>query len=306
MALEPFVTIRTKVETSTTKEELSDAISYGMQHSTGLSPEQQGVLRSVIDTQKLKLWLPRENIEKVETLAETYKDIDDKNFSPLQIETTNTNDVTLWDVLAASTVPWVAALTDTNTPPWTMIPATPEVMAHIEANTPKRTRKAKEEPVPTTPALQNMYRVKRRVNRPIDWVQYSNNEYEVEVSSTDQATLLSELDAIEQEVIQRLSLYNKDALESHGQKQKEIGYKQWVKEAEEKAKATKPVAQAPQKINTFVYDMSHVSTLDPQYTLARYQRLNSFVLQAFEKFPEVKALYTEFDKVNPKIQPPSL
>ena len=34
------------------------------------------------------------------------------------------------------------------------------------------------------------------------------------------------LDAIEQEVIQRLSLYNKDALESHGQKQKEIGYKQ--------------------------------------------------------------------------------
>lgn len=164
-----------------------------------------------------------------------------------------------------------------------------------EANTPKRTRKTKEEA--TTPVvMQNMYRVKRRVNRPIDGVQYSNNEYEVEVSSTDQATLLSELDAIEKEVIQRLALYRKDDLEAYGQKK----YAEWV------ASVKPVVTTAPQKVNTFEYDMSGAVSLDLQYTLARYQRLNSFVLQSFEKFPEVKAFYAEFDKLNPKINPPSL
>lgn len=52
--------------------------------------------------------------------------------------------------------------------------------------------------------------------------------------------------------------------------------------------------------------MSGAANLDAQYALARYQRLNTFVLQAFEKFPEVKAFYVEFDKVNPKVPQPNL
>lgn len=151
----------------------------------------------------------------------------------------------------------------------------------------KRTPKVKE-------PQQNTYRVKRRVNKPIEWVQYSNNEYEVEVSSTDKETLLSRLDDIEREVIQRLSLYNKDALEAYWKKK----YDEWVA-------SVKPVVTQA-NVNTFEYDMSQVNLVNEQYAVARYQRLNNFVLQAFEKFPEVKKFYDEFSKSNPKVEAPNL
>lgn len=165
-------------------------------------------------------------------------------------------------------------------------------IVHATPDTPKRMRKPKE----STPEVS--YKVSRRVNKPIDWVQYSNNEYIVEVMATDKEILLAELDAVEAEVIQRLSLYNKDALEVYGKKKFDEWYKAGLSES--------PNAVAASKVNTFEYDMSQTSALDLQYTLARYQRLNSFVLQSFEKFPEVKAFYTEFDKANPKVPQPNL
>ena len=287
-----FVLIRDKVNAATNAQELSDAIAFGMNNSQWLSDEHQGVLKSMIDTRKIALGLPRPETAiaedgttptPAERVAAEYKEDDAKNFTPITIEMSNTpTTVSPWvDLAPSSTVdtePWID-----DTPKW------------------KRTRKAKEEPA----ALQIMYRVKRRVNKPIDWVQYSNNEYEVEVSSTDQVTLLSELDAIEKEVIGRLSLYNKDALD----KQKELGYQQGVKEATEKIKATPvKVEQAPAKNIAWApveYDISQVSKIDVEYATMRYQRLNGFVLQLFNHMPEVKALYAEFDKVNPKVITPT-
>ena len=285
-----FVLIRDKVNAATNAQELSDAIAFGMNNSQWLSDEHQGVLKSMIDTRKIALGLPRPETAiaedgttptPAERVAAEYKEDDAKNFTPITIETTNTNDVVM-------PIPIVEAIVQSST-----------------QEAPKRTRKVKEEPA----ALQIMYRFKRRVNKPIDWVQYSNNEYEVEVSSTDQVTLLSELDAIEKEVIGRLSLYNKDALDAHGQKQKELGYQQGVKEATEKIKATPvKVEQAPAKNIAWApveYDISQVSKIDVEYATMRYQRLNGFVLQLFNHMPEVKALYAEFDKVNPKVITPT-
>lgn len=135
-----------------------------------LNTDQQGVLASLVEQQKTYIGILS---SKAERISEEFKEDDAKNF----------NDPTILESKATPievVIPPVATPTPVTDQEYVPVAERNETIK-VE---PKRTRKTVESTIP--PADQSVpratYRIARRVNAPINGVQYSNNEHTVEVA----------------------------------------------------------------------------------------------------------------------------
>jgi hypothetical protein len=150
---------------------------------------------------------------------------------------------------------------------------------------PKRSRKAKEESVQTVNNSLSIT-LKRRINLPIEGVQYSNNEFGCEVTASTKEEAQSLLEELMTEFMSDSGLVRKSTMNEMI--------------AIEKNKAqpvqTKEVEKIVEKV---VYQRSPEDDLE----LRRYARVQLF-MQALAKdptiLPAMQRIKAEFEKTNPK------
>ncbi len=128
------------------------------------------------------------------------------------------------------------------------------------------------------------YRIVRRINTPIKWIDYSNNDWTVEVTAPTLEDAQEQIGVMIEQAIQSYELFTKDRYDSAVKK----AYVEW--EEHGKANAPKPqqqatVIQAPTKVQ--------YSTND--------ERLKQMLTQVMNSIPWAKGFMEQFSALNPKI-----
>ena len=128
-------------------------------------------------------------------MAEEYKEVDEEQFGAEEVSLASA--VTeVESVMPESVLPTNNILGDDSRPPDMEGNFTP---ASETVDTPKRSRKAKVgwlDPMPVPTQWVQSVTVSRRVNLPIEWVQYSNNEFNVSVTASNREDAVNELNEL--------------------------------------------------------------------------------------------------------------
>jgi len=279
-------------------------------------------MQTVIDNQRRLLKVAPST--RAEQIAEDYKEIDAENFHT-PVSTTPTPEGTSQEGIGAPSIEEIAEsgitieVSGGTTAPVTVTPTTnatapaPESVDPLDAiplaeavtevvsvmpetnkptnnitadeapeEKPKRSRKAKEESVQTALSIT----LKRRINLPIEGVQYSNNEFGCEVTASTKEEAQSLLEELMTEFMSDSGLVRKSTMNEMI--------------AIEKNKAqpvqTKEVEKIVEKV---VYQRSPEDDLE----LRRYARVQLF-MQALAKdatiLPAMQRVKAEFERTNPK------
>ncbi len=239
-------------------------------------------MQTVIDNQRRLLKVG--TTTRAEQIAEEYKEVDAENFNtpvptPEEVaESGITIEVAGWATDPLDAIPQASVDTDTL--------ESEEQKNHreelAELQKPKRSRKAKDESVQTALSIT----LKRRINLPIEGVQYSNNEFGCEVTASTKEEAQSILEELMTEFMSDSGLIRKSTMNEMI--------------AIEKNKAqpvqTKEVEKIVEKV---VYQRSPEDDLE----LRRYARVQLF-MQALAKdatiLPALQRVKAEFEKTNPK------
>lgn len=238
---------------------------------------------------------------KAEQLAEAYKDIDAENFK-IEVAgwTTEPVNVVVTTVPESSPVDPLDAIPKAEPTP-TSIECAPqhswedlviETSGTVaEEEKPKRTRKTKDE---SAQAANNSHNIvlKRRINLPIDGVQYSNNEFGCEVSASTKEEAQALLEEIMNEFMSDSGLVRKSTLA------------EYLKVEFNKGVASVPVQQVQTtQVEKVVEKIVYQRTTEDDLELRRYARVQLF-MQALAKDPTVlpamQRIKVEFEKTNPK------
>lgn len=265
-------------------------------------------MKTVIDNQRRLLKIdtaittpvPSVPTTRAEQIAEEYKNIDAENFKiPIPTPEEVAQSWITIEVSGGTDAPVTVQATDLSpapaesTDPLDAIPEQkePEIEAWIGAwiidDTPKakRTRKPKEsdqsDVIPQT--IRNTITLKRRINLPIEGVQYSNNEFGCEVTASTKEEAQSILEELMTEFMADSGLVRRSTMNEMI--------------AIEKNKAqTKEVIKEVEKV---VYKRSPEDDLE----LRRYARVQLF-MQTLAKdstiLPAMQRIKAEFEKTNPK------
>lgn len=226
---------------------------------------------------------PNPSPARVEAIAEEYKEVDAENFPPIDIQVSGT-DVDPIDMIPASK-PEVEKdpVIDTEKDPSTDT----VVVTSNEEVKPKRTRKTKEEVQPEQVQTVNKnwstITLKRRINLPIDGVQYSNNEYGCEVTAPSKEEAQNLLEEIMADFIQSSGLVRSSSIEA----QKKASYDQGFQAG---IKSVPPVVQS-------------VRSPEDDLEIRRFARIKLFMGKLAEDQTILAAMNrvkTEFEKTNPR------
>lgn len=253
---------------------------------------------------------------RAEQIAEDYKDVDAKNFKD-PIPTTPTPEGTSQEGIRAPSLEEIAESgitievsggTDApvtvqvttpahapveSTDPLDAIPEPkePDVEAWIgvgiidDTPKPKRTRKSKEEGIQSVNNSMSIT-LKRRINLPIEGVQYSNNEFGCEVTASTKEEAQSLLEELMTEFMSDSGLVRKSTMNEM------IA----IEKNKSQPAQTKEVIKEVEKV---VYKRSPEDDLE----LRRYARVQLF-MQALAKdatiLPAMQRVKAEFEKTNPK------
>lgn len=225
---------------------------------------------------------------KTEQLAEAYKDIDAENFK-IEVAgwTTEPVNVVVTTVPEPSVVDPLDAIPQAESNPIVIETNTPVV----EEEKPKRTRKTKDESIQSVNNSHNIV-LKRRINLPIDGVQYSNNEFGCEVSASTKEEAQALLEEIMNEFMSDSGLVRKSTLAEY----LKIEFNKWV--------ASVPVQQVQTtQVEKVVEKIVYQRTPEDDLELRRYARVQLF-MQALAKDPTVlpamQRIKVEFERTNPK------
>ena len=224
---------------------------------------------------------------RVEAIAEEYKEVDAENFPPIDIQVSGT-DIDPLDMIPASKPTLAESVTEIET----VFPESNKPTNNImnEEVKQKRTRKTKEEvqleQVQTVNKNWSTITLKRRINLPIEWVEYSNNEYGCEVTASTKEEAQDLLEEIMADFIQSSGLVRSSSIEA----QKKASYDQGFQAGIKSVPPAPPVVQ-------------NVRSPEDDLEIRRYIRLQKFIKALSENSsirPSMDAIAAEFTKTNPK------
>ena len=227
---------------------------------------------------------PNPSPARVEAIAEEYKEVDAENFPPIDIQVSGT-DVDPLDMIPVSKPTLAESVTEIET----VFPESNKTTNNIidEEVKPKRTRKTKEEvqseQVKTVNKNLNTITLKRRINLPIDGVQYSNNEYGCEVTASTKEEAQYLLEEIMADFIQSSGLVRSSSIEA----QKKAAYDQGFQAG---IKSVPPVVQ-------------NVRSPEDDLEIRRFARIKLFMGKLAEDQTILAAMNrvkAEFEKSNPR------
>jgi len=230
---------------------------------------------------------PNPSKERTEAIAEEYKEVDAENFPPIDIQISGT-DIDPLDMIPASKPTLAESVTEIET----VFPESNKPTNNImnEEVKQKRTRKTKEEvqleQVQTVNKNWSTITLKRRINLPIDGVQYSNNEYGCEVTASTKEEAQDLLEEIMADFIQSSGLVRSSSIEV----QKKASYDQGFQAGIKSVPPAPPVVQ-------------NVRSPEDDLEIRRYIRLQKFIKALSENSsirPSMDAIAAEFTKTNPK------
>lgn len=230
---------------------------------------------------------PNPSKERTEAIAEEYKEVDAENFPPIDIQVSGT-DIDPLDMIPASKPTLAESVTEIET----VFPESNKPTNNImnEEVKQKRTRKTKEEvqleQVQTVNKNWSTITLKRRINLPIDGVQYSNNEYGCEVTASTKEEAQNLLEEIMADFIQSSGLVRSSSIEA----QKKASYDQGFQAGIKSVPPAPPVVQ-------------NVRSPEDDLEIRRYIRLQKFIKALSENSsirPSMDAIAAEFTKTNPK------
>lgn len=143
---------------------------------------------------------PAPEPSRVEAIAKEYKEVDAEQFGAEEVVlSTPTGEVILSASLESAVTEAESVMPETNIPTNNITDWSDFTPASETADTPKRSRKTKAEMAQATPTPTQWVQsvtVSRRVNLPIEWVQYSNNEFNVSVTASNREDAVSELNEL--------------------------------------------------------------------------------------------------------------
>ena len=121
-----------------------------------------------------------------QAMAEEYKEVDEEQFGPTEVS------------IATAVTEVESVMPESSLPTNNLIDWSDFAPASETTDTPKRSRRTRAEMNQVTPATQwvQSVTVSRRVNLPIEWVQYSNNEFNVSVTASNREDAVSELNEL--------------------------------------------------------------------------------------------------------------
>ncbi len=264
-----------------------------------------------VDTPTTDTIVTTNTTTKTEQLAEVYKDIDAENFKievagwttePVNVVVTTAPQHSWGDTVPESTpiddpidaIPQAepAPTSIESAPPLSWGDLVIETSGPVEEEKPKRSRKPKEESVQSVNNSHNIV-LKRRINLPIDWVQYSNNEFGCEVSASTKEEAQALLEEIMNEFMSDSGLVRKSTLAEY----LKVEFNKGVASVTAQPVQTKEVEKVVEKI---VYQR----TIEDDLELRRYARVQLF-MQALAKdatiLPAMQRIKVEFEKTNPRI-----
>lgn len=230
---------------------------------------------------------PNPSKERTEAIAEEYKEVDAENFPPIDIQVSG-SDIDPLDMIPASKPTLAESVTEIET----VFPESNKPTNNImnEEVKQKRTRKTKEEvqleQVQTVNKNWSTITLKRRINLPIDGVQYSNNEYGCEVTASTKEEAQNLLEEIMADFIQSSGLVRSSSIEA----QKKASYEQGFQAGIKSVPPAPPVVQ-------------NVRSPEDDLEIRRYIRLQKFIKALSENSsirPSMDAIAAEFTKTNPK------
>jgi len=230
---------------------------------------------------------PNPSKERTEAIAEEYKEVDAENFPPIDIQVSG-SDIDPLDMIPASKPTLAESITEIVT----VFPESNKPTNNImnEEVKQKRTRKTKEEvqleQVQTVNKNWSTITLKRRINLPIDGVQYSNNEYGCEVTASTKEEAQNLLEEIMADFIQSSGLVRSSSIEA----QKKASYDQGFQAGIKSVPPAPPVVQ-------------NVRSPEDDLEIRRYIRLQKFIKALSENSsirPSMDAIAAEFTKTNPK------
>ena len=230
---------------------------------------------------------PNPSKERTEAIAEEYKEVDAENFPPIDIQVSG-SDIDPLDMIPASKPTLAESVTEIET----VFPESNKPTNNImnEEVKQKRTRKTKEEvqleQVQTVNKNWSTITLKRRINLPIDGVQYSNNEYGCEVTASTKEEAQNLLEEIMADFIQSSGLVRSSSIEA----QKKASYDQGFQAGIKSVPPAPPVVQ-------------NVRSPEDDLEIRRYIRLQKFIKALSENSsirPSMDAIAAEFTKTNPK------
>lgn len=230
---------------------------------------------------------PNPSKERTEAIAEEYKEVDAENFPPIDIQISG-SDIDPLDMIPASKPTLAESVTEIET----VFPESNKPTNNImnEEVKQKRTRKTKEEvqleQVQTVNKNWSTITLKRRINLPIDGVQYSNNEYGCEVTASTKEEAQDLLEEIMADFIQSSGLVRSSSIEA----QKKASYDQGFQAGIKSVPPAPPVVQ-------------NVRSPEDDLEIRRYIRLQKFIKALSENSsirPSMDAIAAEFTKTNPK------
>jgi len=242
-------------------------------------------------------------VTRAEELKDQYKDIDAENF---KIETVgwNTEPVsvvvtTTPSIECAPQHSWGDTEPEVISDPLDAIPQVEPTPLVIETNIPvveeekpKRSRNQKKEWVQSVNNSSNIV-LKRRINLPIDGVQYSNNEFGCEVSASTKEEAQALLEEIMDEFMSDSGLVRKSSMAEYLKAE----FNKGVASVTQQAPLAKEVVE--KVVEKIVYQRSPEDDLE----LRRYARVQLF-MQALAKDPTVlpamQRIKVEFERTNPR------
>lgn len=228
---------------------------------THLKPNQIEALLNVIKRQKDVIQEPSPT--RIEQLTEEYKEIDKENFWPTEVKITSTGLPNEYkEITISQPIPLAEAVTE-------VISVIPEKKKQKRVSTTELLEEAKQAP---TPVIKEVT-VSRRINLPIEWVQYSNNEFNITVTATNKDDAVNELNKLMESFLADQWLVRKSV------------HDKMV--ADLKAKQVTPAPQPDNKVTK-------------QYE--RLKALMNYVYQNSSNKEEMTKLREEFTQSNPIIQ----
>lgn len=242
---------------------------------------------------------------KAEQLAEAYKDIDAENFK-IEVAGWTTEPVSVVVTTVPESTPIadpLDAIPQAEPAPIVIETSGPRVLDSSNLSTtqasvvaediagspekPKRSRRVKEEGVQSVNNSNNIV-LKRRINLPIDGVQYSNNEFGCEVSASTKEEAQALLEEIMNEFMADSGLVRKSSMAEYLKAE----FNKWVASVAQQAPVTKEVEK-------IVYQRTPEDDLE----IRRYARVQLF-MQALAKdptiLPAMQRIKVEFEKTNPR------
>lgn len=225
---------------------------------------------------------PNPSKERTEAIAEEYKEVDAENFPPIDIQVSGT-DIDPLDMIPASKPTLAESVTEIET----VFPESNKPTNNImnEEVKQKRTRKTKEE-VQSVNKNWSTITLKRRINLPIDGVQYSNNEYGCEVTASTKEEAQDLLEEIMADFIQSSGLVRSSSIEA----QKKASYDQGFQAGIKSVPPAPPVVQS-------------VRSPEDDLEIRRFARIKLFMGKLAEDQTILDAMNrvkAEFEKTNPK------